>query len=83
MLDTMDNTSASAFSLSKSDRCDAACPAQALVLVKFLTGELFFCGHHFDRYEAAIIKDSYEVVDERNQLVVIRHTVEDKPEPPE
>ena len=68
MLDTMDNTSASSFSLTKQDRCDAKCPAQAFVLVKFLTGELLFCGHHFDRYEAAIIKDSYEVIDERNRI---------------
>ena len=68
MLDTMNNTIASVFSLSKQDRCDAKCPAQAFVLVKFLTGELLFCGHHFDRYEAAIIKDSYEVIDERNRI---------------
>lgn len=64
----MNNISASAFSLSKQDRCDAKCPAQAFVLVKFLTGELAFCGHHFDRYEASIIKDSYEVIDERNRI---------------
>jgi len=68
LLDTMNNISASAFSLSKQDRCDAKCPAQAFVLVKFLTGELAFCGHHFDRYEASIIKDSYEVIDERNRI---------------
>jgi len=54
--------------LTKQDRCDAKCPAQAFVLVKFLTGELIFCGHHFAKYEAALIKDSYEVIDMRDKI---------------
>lgn len=55
--------------LNKLDRCDTGgCPAQAWVLVKFLTGELLFCSHHFDKFEAALIKDAYEVVDERNRI---------------
>jgi hypothetical protein len=55
--------------LSKSDRCDTGgCPAEAWVLVKFLTGELLFCSHHFDRFEASLIKDAYEVVDERHRI---------------
>ena len=65
MLDIMPSASAT---LSKADRCDAACPAQAFVLVKFLTGELTFCGHHYEKYAAAIIKDSYEVIDERDRI---------------
>lgn len=69
MLDTMESTSASAHVLSKADRCDAgSCPAQAWVLVKFLTGELVFCGHHFDKYEAALYKDAYDIVDERHRI---------------
>ena len=69
MLETMDSTSASAHVLSKADRCDAGnCPAQAWVLVKFMTGELTFCSHHFDKYEAAMIKDAYEVIDERHRI---------------
>jgi hypothetical protein len=69
LLDTMEQTSASATVLSKVDRCDTAdCPAQAWVLVKFLSGELTFCSHHFDRYEAALIKDAYEVIDERHRI---------------
>lgn len=52
--------------LAKSDRCDAPrCPAQAFVIAKFTTGELYFCGHHFDKYEVGLIKDAYDVVDER------------------
>lgn len=67
---TMEETTASAAHvLSKSDRCDAGgCPAQAWVLVKFLTGELLFCSHHFDKFEAALIKDAYEVIDERHRI---------------
>lgn len=68
-----DNMTASAttveYALNKQDRCDAGgCPAQAWVLVKFLTGELLFCSHHFDKFEAALIKDAYEVVDERHRI---------------
>ena len=69
MLETMESTSASAHVLSKADRCDTkGCPAQAWVLVKFLTGELVFCGHHFDKYEAALLKDAYDIVDERHRI---------------
>jgi hypothetical protein len=69
MLDTMEPTSASATMLSKADRCDTGnCPAQAWVLVKFLSGELTFCSHHFDKYEASLIKDAYEVIDERHLI---------------
>ncbi len=52
--------------LTRSDRCDApSCPAQAWVIAKFVTGELLFCSHHFDKYEVGIIKDAYDIVDER------------------
>lgn len=72
MTTVTENTSASAtteYVLNKQDRCDAGgCPAQAWVLVKFLTGELLFCSHHFDKFEAALIKDAYEVIDERHQI---------------
>lgn len=36
------------YQLSKSDRCDADCPAQAHVLVAGLEGELMFCAHHYN-----------------------------------
>ena len=55
--------------LNKMDRCDAPkCPAQAFVLVKFMTGELVFCGHHFSKFEASMIKSAYDVVDERHRI---------------
>lgn len=56
------------FQPSKQVRCDAACPAQAFVLVKFISGELTFCAHHFQKYEASLIKDAYEVVDKRTSI---------------
>lgn len=69
MLTAEETMSASAYVLTKLDRCDTGgCPAQAWVLVKFLTGELLFCSHHFDKFEAALIKDAYEVIDERHRI---------------
>lgn len=35
--------------MTKSDRCDADCPAQAHVMVRGLEGELMFCAHHYNR----------------------------------
>lgn len=72
-MDTMTQESSSAVAvqsaLTKQDRCDTGnCPAQAWVLVKFLSGELLFCSHHFDKFEAALIKDAYEVIDERHRI---------------
>jgi hypothetical protein len=59
--------------LNISDRCDR-CPAQAFVKVIGVTGELFFCSHHYNKimdnapgYDA-MIKFAYEVVDEREKL---------------
>ncbi len=51
--------------LTKQDRCDADCDAQARVLVKGIVGELMFCGHHYAKNEEKLIEFSYEIVDER------------------
>jgi dTDP-D-glucose 4,6-dehydratase len=48
-----------------ADRCDR-CGAQAFVLVKGVAGELYFCGHHYAKNEKALIKFSYEIIDERD-----------------
>ena len=57
-----------------SDRCDQ-CNAQAFVKVIGVSGELFFCSHHYNKimdsatgYES-MTKFAYEVVDERERLV--------------
>ena len=54
--------------LKAIDRCDK-CNAEALVLVKGVTGELMFCGHHYNKHEKALQKFSYEIIDERDKLV--------------
>jgi hypothetical protein len=57
--------------LGPVDRCDS-CSAEALVLVKGVNGELMFCGHHYAKNEAALIKFAYEVIDERDKLIYDR-----------
>ncbi len=62
--------------LTANDRCDARnCGAQAYVKTTGVTGELFFCGHHYEKivndsngYEK-MMKFAYEVVDERERLI--------------
>ena len=62
--------------LGPIDRCDS-CSAEALVLVKGVNGELFFCGHHYAKHETALAKFAYEVVDERSKLIQDRIKDED------
>lgn len=56
------------------DRCDR-CGAQAYVMVKGSTGDLMFCGHHYEKIVSdpnAYVKMMafmLEVVDERERLV--------------
>lgn len=56
------------------DRCDR-CGAQAYIKVMGVTGELFFCSHHYNKvmdnavgYDA-MMKFAYEVIDEREKLI--------------
>jgi ribosomal protein L37E len=51
--------------LNVSDRCDR-CGAQAFVIVKMVAGELYFCGHHFNKHNQALNKVSFEIIDERD-----------------
>lgn len=60
--------------LKTVDRCDK-CSAQAYVLVKGSTGDLMFCGHHYenimnnpDAY-TKMMAFMLEVVDERDKLI--------------
>jgi hypothetical protein len=60
--------------LGPKDRCDK-CGAEALVQVTGISGELLFCGHHYNAIMA--IPDGYNsmmsfmisVVDERDKLI--------------
>lgn len=62
--------------LTANDRCDAnSCGAQAYVKATGVTGELFFCGHHYESivdnavgYDR-MMKFAFNIVDERERLV--------------
>ena len=43
--------------------CDRCAVAQAQYLIKLLDGELYFCGHHFNKFKAGLDKVSYEIVE--------------------
>ncbi len=54
--------------LTLNDRCDSgACGAAALVKVAGVSGELLFCGHHYNKYENSegMKKFAFETIDER------------------
>lgn len=54
--------------LTLNDRCDAGhCGAAALVKVSGVSGELLFCGHHYNKFEYSdgMKKFAFEVLDER------------------
>jgi len=53
--------------LKVADRCDR-CGSQAFVLVKGITGELMFCGHHYTKNQNALENYAYEVIDERHYI---------------
>ena len=62
------------WTLKVVDRCDS-CNAQAYVRVKGVSGELFFCGHHYENivnnavgYDK-MMKFAFEIVDERERLI--------------
>ena len=67
MIETEDKV----FTLTALDRCDARdCGSQAYVHVKGVLGELFFCGHHYNKVDTAKIEDfAFEIIDERERLI--------------
>ena len=53
--------------LSDRDRCDR-CGSQAYVQVTVPTGQLLFCAHHFQAFEARLRPIAISVLDERDRL---------------
>jgi hypothetical protein len=49
------------FEMITCDKCGPAVSAQ--YLVKLISGELAFCGHHFRKYSEALDSVSYEVIE--------------------
>ena len=68
--------------LGAKDRCDK-CGAEALVQVTGMSGELMFCGHHYnsimstpDGYNS-MMSFMISVIDERNKLIENKSKGED------
>lgn len=62
------------WTLGPKDRCDS-CSAEALVNIKGVSGELMFCGHHYNKItnnpkaNKKMISFSFEIIDERDKLI--------------
>jgi hypothetical protein len=67
--------------LKATDRCDS-CAAEALVQITGLSGDLMFCGHHYNKIMdnpegyKKMISFALTVVDERDKL--IKNKLKDK-----
>jgi hypothetical protein len=55
------------YEISTQDRCDR-CSAQAYVVARTRSGNLFFCGHHYKKHENALNSWAEEIIDEREKL---------------
>ena len=55
------------YELTALDRCDR-CSAQAYVKAVGVSGELYFCGHHFAGMEENLSNWAFEIIDERDRL---------------
>ena len=66
--------------LTANSRCDVQnCGAQAYVMVTGISGELLFCGHHYENivdnavgYDK-IMKFAFKIDDERKKLIGNKH----------
>ncbi len=43
--------------------CDQCGTAQAMHLIKLVDGQLFFCGHHYNKNKQALDKVSFEMIE--------------------
>lgn len=43
-------------------KCDS-CSAQSLFLARGTSGELYFCGHHRNKYSETLDKWAYEIIE--------------------
>jgi hypothetical protein len=55
------------YKLTAFDRCDR-CDAQAYVSASGVSGELLFCGHHYNKVKDSIKEWAFEIVDETEKL---------------
>lgn len=54
--------------------CDKCQSAQALYLVKLINGELYFCGHHMNKFKEDLDKVAFEIVELSKQEEQILET---------
>ena len=55
--------------LTAEDRCDA-CPSQAYVHIKGISGDLMFCSHHYNKMSGEKLSAfAFETIDERERLI--------------
>ena len=55
--------------LTLNDRCDS-CGAAAYVKVTGVTGELLFCGHHYNKASGEkLTAFAFDIIDEREKLI--------------
>jgi hypothetical protein len=64
------------WTLTANDRCDTGkCTAQAYVQVTGVSGDLFFCSHHYNKIMDNAVgydkmsKFAFKTVDERDKLI--------------
>jgi hypothetical protein len=53
--------------LTAADRCDR-CNAQAFIHAKGMNGSLYFCAHHFTKWEESIRSFAFELIDDRDTI---------------
>lgn len=67
-------TSQKEWLLNATDRCDS-CAAEALVKVSGISGELMFCGHHYNKIMdnpegyKKMMSFMISIIDERSKLI--------------
>lgn len=68
--------------LSAIDRCDS-CAAEALVKITGISGDLMFCGHHYNKIidnakgYKKMMSFMISIIDERDKLIEKRSTLND------
>jgi hypothetical protein len=55
--------------IQPQDRCDR-CIAKAVYMVVFLSGDLYFCGHHFRDNEDHFINTALNIYDEDDEILM-------------
>jgi hypothetical protein len=63
--------------LTALDRCDR-CIAQAYYMVALKSGDLYFCRHHFSKYEDDLMDIALDIYDESDTLETKQEPVLDK-----